>query len=260
MSKDNLINLLKSLEQRRMKREEIAKDVLRMNKEYTRGVLDTLESLTLIETKQEGNIKWQKLTLEGKERLLLLSMDKGERIKSAKSQLLKFIKEKALFPGPIELSSGKMSNYYVDYKLVSLDPVGAKLTAEVLFNLLEKEKIDAVGGLMIGADPICGAFAAISYLRGKPIPTFIVRKERKDHGQKKVIEGPLEKGSKVAIIDDVVTTGTSILDAIKRVKQQGCEVVKTIAIVDRQEGGKEALAREGFELIPIFTRDDLGVE
>lgn len=175
------------------------------------------------------------------------------------ARLLELLRTQALTIGPTVLSTGQESNYYVDAKLVTLSPEGANLTAKVLLAMLKGDQIDALGGPSMGADPILGAVAALSQEEGRPLPTFIVRKEPKKHGKRKLIEGPLKEGSKVAVVDDVVTTGASLLRAIKAVEEMGCQVVRAIALIDRQEGGREALAREGHELVSVFTAEELGV-
>lgn len=177
-----------------------------------------------------------------------------------KPRLLEKIKTEALEMGHKRtLSSGKKSNYYIDGKIITLDPEGAFLTAKLIFDMLNKIDFDAVGGLTLGADPIVAALALFSFLNKRPIQTFIVRKEPKKHGTMKSIEGKLAKGSKVIIVDDVVTTGKSILQAIDAVKQEECEIVKIIALVDRQEGAREKFDSLGYEFAPIFTREDLKV-
>lgn len=179
--------------------------------------------------------------------------------KETASRLLELIKRDAVFKGNFVLASGKESSYYIDLRLITLNPEGAYLIAEALFDLLTCEDVDFLGGLTLGADPICGAFSAISYLKGKPVPSFIVRKEGKKHGKTKAIEGPLRNGARVAIVDDVATSGGSLLKAINAVKDLDCEIVKVVTIVDRLEGAKEELAKHGFQLVSIFTREDLGV-
>ena len=175
-----------------------------------------------------------------------------------KNSLLELIKEKAVFYRSVELSSGKKSGYYVDGKQVTLSANGVYLVARVILNLIRNDKVDAIGGPTIGADPILGAVICLSHLNRSPIQGFIVRKQPKKHGMQRYIEGPpLKKGSRVVIIDDVVTTGESVLRAIKAVKDIGCEVVRVIALVDRLEGARERLKEHGFKLTSIFTREDL---
>lgn len=183
-----------------------------------------------------------------------MTLDKKKR----KQELLNLIKKNALKFSSITLSSGKKSDWYVDLRLITLHPKSSYLIAEILFDSLKDERIDALGGLTLGADPICGAFSAFSFMKGKPISSFIVRKEPKKHGMMKLIEGPLKKKSKVAIIDDVATTGTSLLKTIETVeKEANCKVVKVFCIVDREEGAKEKLAEKGYKLESIFTKKDV---
>ncbi len=174
-----------------------------------------------------------------------------------KGRLLTLIKKKALKLGLITLSSGKKSNWYVDLRLITLDSEGAYLIGKILYAFLENEKIDALGGPTMGADPLCGAFAVVSYLHNTPISTFIIRKEPKKHGRLLQIEGSLKKGSKVVIVDDVSTSGGSLLKAIDVVEKEGCEVIKVVTILDREEGAKEKLAQAGYQLSSIFTKKDL---
>lgn len=170
---------------------------------------------------------------------------------------MKLIRREALFLESITLTSGRKSNYYIDCRLITLNPEGATLVAELLFDRLKEKEMDAFGGTSIGADPICGAFSVISYQKGRPIPTFIIRKKQKEHGKQRLIEGPLKRGSKVVIVDDVATSGNSLLGAIKIVEKHDCKVTGVIVIVDRLEGAREKLAEEGYELESIFTREDL---
>jgi len=168
-----------------------------------------------------------------------------------KSELLNLIKEKSLKKGEVVLSSGKKSSYYIDLRTVTLHPKGAYLIGKIFIEKLKKEKFDSLGGLTLGADPICGAVAALSYVEGCPIKTFIVRKEEKKHGMQKLIEGNIESNSSVVIVEDVITTGSSVLKAIAAVEDLGCRVVKVLAVVDRLEEKKEYLKKYNVEA--IFT-------
>ena len=180
------------------------------------------------------------------------------KISNDKQDLLCLIKDNALTFGETILSSGAKSKYYIDTKMVTLSPNGAFLTAKILFDMLKDEDITAIGGMTIGADPIVGAFAVLSYLEEKPIRTFIVRKEPKEHGKQKWIEGPIRDYDKIAVIDDVTTSGASLLKAINIIKKQiDCDIVKTITLIDRLEGGKEKLKTHGYDLISIFDKNDL---
>jgi len=176
-----------------------------------------------------------------------------------KHRLLELIKKEALFKGDFTLSSGKKSGYYIDMRLVTLSSEGAYLIADLFFDLLKDEDVDAVGGLTMGADPMTGAIAAVSFIRGKPMHAFIVRKEEKKHGKAKAVEGPLKKGARVAVVDDVATTGGSLVKAIEAVKKEGCEVVKVLSVVDREEGAAKELAAMGYTLVSLFSKKDLGI-
>ena len=177
-----------------------------------------------------------------------------------KENLLRLLQERALEVRHVVLSSGKTSDYYIDAKRVILSPEGACLTGRLILDLIWPE-VSAVAGLTLGADPIVTAVAVISHLEGRDISGLIVRKEPKKHGTRSFIEGPsLPKGSPVAVVDDVVTSGGSLLRAIERVEAEGYRPVQAIAILDRMEGGREALHEAGFDLSALFTRDDLRIE
>jgi orotate phosphoribosyltransferase len=177
-----------------------------------------------------------------------------------REKLLHLLKEKAYQRGKVILSSGKESDFYIDCRPVTLHPEGAYLVGQLLFRMLQDspEPIQGVGGLTMGADPIATAVSLTSYWEGKPIPAFIIRKEPKQHGRGLWIEGisNLPPGTPVAIVEDVVTTGASSIKAIDRAVEEGLKVVKILAIVDREEGGKENLRKHGYELQALFTRRD----
>lgn len=174
-----------------------------------------------------------------------------------KKRLWELFKKNAFCKGEVTLSSGKKSSYYIDAKQVTLTPEGLTLIGRVILDMLKDEEFDAIGGLTIGADPIVAAVGVVSYLADKPVRTFIVRKEPKKHGLQKFIEGPvLTPNSRVVIVDDVMTSGSSALKAIAAAREARCDVVKVVALVDRLEGARENLSRENCELISVFTRDD----
>jgi len=162
-------------------------------------------------------------------------------------------KTHALLQGDFTLASGKSSDHYFEGKRLTLYPEGAYLVGKEVLDRLADTEVDAVGGLAMGAFPIITAVALVSHQEGRPIPTFIVREEAKEHGTKRKIEGHFVKGSKVAIVDDVITTGGSVLKAIKAVEAANCEVVKVIVIVDRQEGGSDDLKKEGYDFTAIIN-------
>jgi orotate phosphoribosyltransferase len=158
----------------------------------------------------------------------------------------------ALLYGDFTLSSGKKSDHYYDGKQLAQHPEGAYLIGEEILDRLAGIDVDAIGGLAMSAIPIVTAVTLVSHVKGKPIPSFWVREEPKEHGIRKRIEGQFRKGSKVAIIDDVITLGGSVKKAIEAVEAEGCKVVKVIVIVDRKEGGSERLRKEGYNFEAIL--------
>ena len=164
----------------------------------------------------------------------------------------------ALKYGDFTLSSGKKSPYYFDGRLLSLDPEGAHLIAQSVLPILQGANVAAVGGPTLGADPIVAAIALWGHLAGVRIPGFIVRKEAKDHGTGQAIEGPLQPGCRVAIIDDTCTTGGSLFQAIAAAEAAGCTVAKVVAVLDRREGGGEALAAAGYDFVSILAATPQG--
>jgi len=184
---------------------------------------------------------------------------------SRREKLAHFMKRDALQFGQFPLSAGGFSSYYIDGRLVTLSAEGARLVAlEVLDILVDFPSVVAVGGPCIGADPIVGATVALasfyphSGLYG--LCGFLVRKTAKEHGTKSLIEGPLAPGSTVAIVDDVVTSGGSILTAIRVVEDLGCKVAVIIVVVDRLSGAREAFFKQWFEFRSILTVRDLGIK
>ncbi len=163
--------------------------------------------------------------------------------------------------GAFRLTSGKESDFYIDCKQTTLSAEGAYLCGMLIHNQIMKSniRIAGVGGMTLGADPLVTAVSIISFLRKRSIPAFIIRKERKGHGTGSWIEGilniPFE--SKVTLVEDVVTTGGTLIKAIKRTEEAGLKVAQVITIVDREEGGREALYEIGHELIPLFLRRDI---
>ncbi len=178
-----------------------------------------------------------------------------------KSALVALMRAKALRFGDFVLASGRRASYYLDAKQVTLDPEGSRLVAEGLLELLAQgEWPDAIGGMSIGADPITASVVTLSGLYGRPIRGFMVRKERKGHGSGQYIEGPVQPGDRVAIVEDVVTTGGSSLQAIQQAEAYGLKVIRVLAIVDRMEGGAEAFAERGYRLESLLTIRDFGIE
>jgi len=178
-----------------------------------------------------------------------------------RSRLKAIIREKSWRRGTFTLTSGRTSDFYIDGKQTTLLAEGAYLCGKLLYELIaaEKQPITAVGGMTLGADPLVTAVAIASYLANNPIPAFIVRKEAKGHGTGNFIEGlsNMSAGGLVALVEDVVTTGGTLLKVIERVRAAGFETGLIVTIVDRQEGGAEALAAAGFPLKALFTRAEL---
>ena len=175
-----------------------------------------------------------------------------------KQRLIEIIKEKSLLENVDRvLTSGRKSRYYIDAKMTTLDPEGADLVARFILEKIKPFNVEAIGGYTLGADPIVSAVAVLSFQSKHPIPAFIVRKESKQHGQMKMIEGPFKPGWRVAVVDDVVTTGGSTIKACRAVEQAGGKVEVAVTIVDRQEGGRENLEKAGYAFISLLTKDDL---
>ncbi len=177
-----------------------------------------------------------------------------------KQRLISLVKETALQFGEFTLSSGKTATYYLDCRKLTLDPKGAVEVAEGILSLLAGRLPDAIGGMAIGADPITAAVITLAGQRDIPLKGFIVRKESKSHGTGRDVEGPVNPGESVVIVEDVVTTGGSSIKAIERAEAFGLKVQGVVAIVDRLEGGSEAFADRGFKLETLLTIRDLGVE
>ena len=178
-----------------------------------------------------------------------------------KQRLKEILLEKSYRKGTFTLTSGKTSDFYIDGKQTTLSAEGAYLCGKLLFELLQKSPtpIDAVGGMTLGADPLVTAVSIASFLEKQPIPAFIVRKEAKGHGTGNYIEGlkNMQEGCTVALLEDVVTTGGTLIKVIERVETAGFKVGLVATIVERQEGGTEELAKAGYTLESIFTREQL---
>ena len=156
-----------------------------------------------------------------------------------------------------KLVSGATSHYYVNCKPTTLSARGMYLVGRLMFEAIKDVGLDAVGGLTFGADPIAVATAFASELGGAPLNAFSIRKTQKDHGIVKWIEGDLAPGQRVAVIDDVATTGGSTIKAIERARSEGVEVVKSVVLGDRQEGGLENIAKHVPDVSALVTRDEL---
>ena len=176
---------------------------------------------------------------------------------SDRERLKELLKNHSLMFGDFTLASGRKSRYYFDSKKTTLLPEGAYLAAREVLRTLREHGVraDAIGGLTLGADPIVCPVAALSFVEGPPMRAFIVRKEAKEHGTGRKIEGQLEPGSRVIIVDDVVTTAGSTLKAIEAAEDAGHTVVAVICLVDREQGGAEALAKYPF--YPLYRKAEI---
>ncbi|MQF70096.1 orotate phosphoribosyltransferase [SAR202 cluster bacterium AD-804-J14_MRT_500m] len=173
--------------------------------------------------------------MDSSQRLLLLAEERG-----------------ALQYGSFTLSSGASSSYYFDGRILTLDPEGSALVGRTFFNKLKAFDVTAIGGLTLGADPIVTAVTLTSYLEHKPITGFIVRKEAKGHGTNQVIEGFVPKGSEVAIVDDVCTSGGSLFAAIHASEAAGYNVALVMVLLDRNQGGSEEIRRLGYSFHSVL--------
>jgi orotate phosphoribosyltransferase len=174
-------------------------------------------------------------------------------------KLVALLKEKSLRFGDFTLASGVKSSFYIDGKMTCMDPQGATLIAQAILSEIAEMHVDAIGGMDMGATPIVGAVAVESYHSARPYPVFVVRKDTKEHGTKKPIEGPIPQKGNVVIIDDVVTTGSSILKAIDAAEAHGCKVVLAISVLDRNAGAADALAAKAVPYRSLVTMADLGL-
>ncbi|WP_136513595.1 orotate phosphoribosyltransferase [Geomonas edaphica] len=179
---------------------------------------------------------------------------------SEKERLKKIIIELSYEKRNVTLASGRQSDFYFDGKQTTLHPEGGYLTGKLFFDAIKDvEGVEGVGGLTLGADPIATSTSVVSFLEGKPVPAFIIRKEPKGHGTGAWLEGRknLKPGSKVVIVEDVVTSGGSSIKAIKRAEEEGLKVLGVVTLVDREEGGRENIESEGYWLKSIFTKAEI---
>jgi len=176
-----------------------------------------------------------------------------------RERLLEILRRKAVQRGSFRLASGAMSDYYIDCRLVTLDPEGASLLGEIFSDLAISLGATAVAGLTLGADPLVVAAGLTAYQRKKPLKMALVRKEPKSHGQKRRIEGPsFDQKDRVLILEDVATTGASALTAVDAVKDEfNCEIVAVVAVVNRNEGAKQAIEGRGIKFIALFEKEEL---
>lgn len=177
-------------------------------------------------------------------------------------ELLALVATRALKRGTFTLASGRQASFYLDAKQVVLDALGSMLVGRTILARLQSlgSLPAAVGGMSIGADPVTSAVVTMAGVAGLPLKGFMVRKEPKGHGLQRYVEGPVEPGQRVVIVEDVITTGGSSLLAIDRAIEFGLVVERLVAVIDRLAGGREALAARGIPLESLVTIRDLGIE
>lgn len=178
---------------------------------------------------------------------------------SKRQRLVALLRERSFERKKVILASGRESDFFIDCKQTVLTAEGHALAGELMFDALaEIPECDAVGGVELGGCPLASAVSLVSFQRGRPLPALYVRKERKDHGSAKLVEGDkaLRPGLRVALLEDVITTGGSSLKAVKALETAGAKVVGILALVDRQEGGAETIRGAGLPLRSLTTKSD----
>jgi orotate phosphoribosyltransferase len=178
---------------------------------------------------------------------------------AAHDRLVRLLAERSARRGDFTLASGRRSTLYVDARLTTMSPDGLTLVGPAGLRALEDAawQVDAVGGLTLGADPVSYAIGYASALAGRPLRTFTVRKEAKQHGTGRLIEGPFREGDRVAVIEDVITTGGSALRAVEAIRAAGGEVAGVLALVDREEGGREALEAARLRVLALVRASEI---
>jgi orotate phosphoribosyltransferase len=181
-------------------------------------------------------------------------------INAYRSRLTQILKEKSVFTGDFVLASGQKSNFYLDTRLSTLSSEGLTLVSYLIWAMIQPimGELQGVAGPSIGADPIVAGVCQLSHLSGNPLKAGLIRKESKGHGRTRLIEGPIERGDHIIVLEDVVTTGSSSLKAVNALKDHGCVVEHLICLVLRDEVGKNVLESEGnLTVHPIFSASDL---
>ena len=183
----------------------------------------------------------------------------SDDIMQFKRRLARLLVEKSYREGDFLLASGRRSDYYFDCRVTALHAEGAWLIGTLFYDMLKDETIKGVGGMTMGADPLVSATTVVSSQKGQPLNGLLVRKESKGHGTNQFVEGlaNFETGAPVVVLEDVVTTGGSLLKACQRIEASGLKIVAVCCILDREEGGREKLKEAGYELKALFTRREL---
>ncbi|MDC3953668.1 MULTISPECIES: orotate phosphoribosyltransferase [Polyangium] len=179
--------------------------------------------------------------------------------KTERERLVELLRERSFERKRVVLASGRESDFFIDCKQTALTAEGHFLLGALMFDALDGlPRCDAVAGVELGGCPLASAVSLTSFVRGRPLPALYVRKEAKDHGSKRLIEGDraLVPGMAVVMLEDVITTGGSTLKAVDKITAAGARVVGVVAIVDRLEGGAEAIRQAGLPVVSICTRRD----
>ena len=177
-----------------------------------------------------------------------------------RNRLARLLTDHAVIRESVVLASGRRSSYYVDCRQVLLDPEGAELSGQLCWEILDNTDVRAVGGLTLGADPLVCAISAAAWSQHRRVTGFFIRKESKKYGLQQWVEGPfIEEGTPVAVVDDVLTSGGSLATAIEKTRQAGGVVVAAIVVIDREEGGRDAIEQllDGAPLHALFTANEL---
>ncbi|MCL2134819.1 MAG: orotate phosphoribosyltransferase [Candidatus Bathyarchaeota archaeon] len=196
----------------------------------------------------------------------MLSKMCTNEIENKKRRLKELMEEKAflrrspLKDKPFVLASGDESWVFFDCKSVTQNPEGISLIAEIFFEMVKDYNLDAIGGIQTGAIPICTAVAQLSYIKGSPIAAFWVREKRKDHGTMNMLEGGLQPNSRVVVVDDVITRGTSMFKTVEEVLKLNCEIAAVITLVDREAGAQDIIEQKGLKYLYIFKKSDFKIQ
>ena len=176
---------------------------------------------------------------------------------SDRDRLRQMLLDRSMRFGEFVLSSGATSNYYIDVRKTSLHPQGLKLISKLFYEMLQSENITAIGGLTLGADPLVAGLMLYSAEQGKSLEGYLVRRTTKDHGMRGQVEGNLAGHKRVAILDDVITSGESALIAAESAESYKAEVVRVLAVVDREQGAQQTFQQRGYPFTPLFSIGDL---
>lgn len=183
----------------------------------------------------------------------------AETFDEFRKRLARLLMRLSYVEGEVTLTSGRKSDYYFDCKQTALHPEGGWLIGRCFLEMLDGMELAGVGGMTLGADPLVSAVSVLSQQEGRPMPAFIIRKKSKGHGTDQYLEGlkNFSEGDRVVLLEDVVTTGGTLITAAQRVRDAGFEIAGVLSVLDREEGGREKLAEAGLELKSIFTRKEL---